>query len=45
MHGGTNPGAPKGETNGNWKGGEFTREAVALRREAAALLRQLRNGS
>lgn len=42
MHGGRNPGAPKGERNGMWKHGGETIEAVALRREAGRLLRALR---
>lgn len=41
MHGGTNAGAPKGERNGMWKHGGETREAVALRRQATALIREL----
>lgn len=39
MHGGTNRGAPKGEANGNWKGGTHTNEAVVLRRAASRLLK------
>lgn len=42
MHGGRNPGAPKGERNGMWKHGGETIEAVALRRDAGRLLRALR---
>ena len=38
MHGGTSPGAPKGERNGRWRTGAWTREARALRAEAAWLL-------
>jgi len=41
MHGGKNPGAPKGERNGQWKHGGDTHEAVALRREVSKLLREL----
>jgi hypothetical protein len=42
MHGGKNKGAPKGEANGNWKHGGETNEAVALRRAAGKLLKELR---
>lgn len=41
MHGGMSPGAPKGEANGRWKNGAWTREARALRAEAACLLKAL----
>lgn len=41
-HGGRSPGAPKGKANGNYRHGGETREAVALRREARHLLRELR---
>ncbi|WFU37329.1 hypothetical protein QA640_22825 [Bradyrhizobium sp. CB82] len=41
MHGGTNPGAPKGNRNA-WKHGCASAEAVALRRETAALLKMMR---
>lgn len=44
MHGGRTPGAPKGERNGAYKHGGETREAVALRRAAAALLREIAHG-
>ena len=42
LHGGLSPGAPKGKANGNWKHGGETREAVALRRAATKLLREIR---
>ena len=38
-HHGAGGGAPKGERNGNYKTGFFTREAVAERRMLSALLR------
>jgi len=41
MHG-AGGGAPKGKANGNWQHGGETREAVALRRAAARLLREVR---
>lgn len=41
MHGGRSTGAPKGERNGAYKHGGETLEAVALRRAAQALLREL----
>ena len=34
-------GAPKGKANGNWKHGAHTNEAIALRRAAGALLREV----
>ena len=42
MHGGSSPGAPRGELNGHWRHGGWTHEAVALRREVSALLKHLR---
>ena len=39
---GARGGAPKGKANGAWKHGRYTDEAVAFRRECAALLRQAR---
>jgi glucans biosynthesis protein len=42
MHGGAEgSGAPKGERNGNYKHGHFTREAVELRRQIRALVAQM----
>jgi hypothetical protein len=41
MHGGTNPGAPKGNRNA-FKHGRYTAEAIAGRREVAALIRAMR---
>jgi hypothetical protein len=43
MHGGTSPGAPKGNRNA-WKHGFYSAEAIARRREVRALLRELREG-
>lgn len=43
MHGGARgSGGPRGKTNGSWKHGGWTKEAVELRREAAALLKAVR---
>jgi hypothetical protein len=42
MHGGKGSGAPKGERNGNFVHGAMTGEAIAQRREAAALVRETR---
>jgi hypothetical protein len=42
MHGGTNPGAPTGKRNGNYRSGIWTKEWRELRREASALRRQAR---
>jgi hypothetical protein len=41
MHGGTNPGAPKGNRNA-FKHARYTAEAIANRREVAALIRAMR---
>lgn len=41
MHGGSSPGAPKGNQNA-LKHGRYTAEALARRREVAALLRAMR---
>ena len=38
MHGGTNPGAPRGNKH-NLKHGRYTAEAVAIRRELARIRR------
>lgn len=42
-HHGAGGGAPTGERNGNFKTGNYTREAFALRKDIAALLRQSRD--
>jgi len=41
MHGGLSPGAPKGNRNA-LKHGRYTAEAVARRREVAAILRAMK---
>jgi hypothetical protein len=41
MHGGTNPGPPRGNKHG-LKHGRYTAEAIASRREIAALIRGMR---
>jgi hypothetical protein len=41
MHGGTNPGAPKGNRN-SLKHGLYTAEAIAHRREFSSMLRDMR---
>lgn len=41
LHGGLSPGAPKGNRNA-FKHGRYTAEAVASRRELAALIRAMR---
>jgi hypothetical protein len=41
MHGGSSPGAPKGNKNA-FKHGRYTAEAVASRREVAAFVRAMR---
>jgi hypothetical protein len=42
MRGGTNPGAPKGEANGNYRHGLYTCEAVEMRRAIWMLRRETR---
>ena len=42
IHGGANPGAPKGERNGNYRNGRRTNEAIAERQRLSALMRELR---
>ncbi len=39
MHGGLSPGAPRGEANGNYRTGRFTREAIRERRQLNAWIR------
>ena len=39
---GARGGAPRGKANGGWKHGHHTKEAEALRKECAALLREAR---
>jgi uncharacterized protein YjcR len=41
MHGGANPGAPKGNRNA-FKHGRYSAEAITSRREVAELLRAMR---
>jgi hypothetical protein len=41
MHGGTNPGAPKGNKHA-FKHGRYSAETLARRREVAALIRAMR---
>jgi hypothetical protein len=41
MHGGPSPGAPKGNRN-DFKYGRYRAEAIALRREISALLRNMK---
>ena len=41
MHGGTSPGAPKGNSNA-LKHGRYTTEAIANQREIAVLLRSMK---
>ena len=38
MHGGTSPGAPKGNRNA-WKHGQYSAEAIATRHTISALIR------
>ena len=41
MHGGKSPGAPKGERNGAYKHGRFTNEAIAMRQQIRAWVREM----
>lgn len=41
VHGGSSPGAPKGDRNGRFRHGGDTKEAIALRSQVAKLLRAL----
>jgi uncharacterized protein YjcR len=41
MHGGTSPGAPKGNQNA-FKHGRYSAKTIAMKREIAALLREMR---
>ena len=38
LHGGLSPGAPKGSQNGNYTGGNWTKEAYAERRWLTSLI-------
>jgi hypothetical protein len=40
LHGGRNPGAPRGERNGNFSNGDWTQEATAERRWLCELVRR-----
>jgi hypothetical protein len=41
MHGGSSPGAPNGEANGNYRSGRFTKQAMTVRRELDQVIRHL----
>ncbi len=41
MHGGSSPGAPRGEANGNYKTGRYTCEAIEQRRQLNAWTRAM----
>jgi hypothetical protein len=43
MHGGNSPGAPRGEKNGNYRHGRYTKEMLAERQHFAELLRESRD--
>jgi hypothetical protein len=42
IHGGRSPGAPRGDRNGNWRGGFYSQESQAERRRLRDLIRQMR---
>ena len=41
MHGGSSPGAPKGDANGNYRHGRFTCKAIEMRRQLTAWIREM----
>ena len=41
-HGGKSPEAPRGERNGNWRGGFYPQKSQAERRRLRDLIRQMR---
>ena len=43
MHGGTNPGAPEGPRNGNWRHGLRSRQHAEMKRQIRELLREARD--
>jgi len=43
MHGGRNPGAPKGEANGAYRTGAFTCEAIVERAQVSRVLKAWRD--
>jgi hypothetical protein len=42
MHGGASPGAPRGERNGNYRNGRYTKDALRQREEGRNLRRLVR---
>ena len=42
MHGGTSPGAPTGQRNGNYKHGYWTKAEIDLRREMSEFVREMK---
>jgi hypothetical protein len=42
MHGGKSPGAPCGQANGSYRTGNWTKEAIASRKQVNDLIRQSR---
>lgn len=42
MHGGTSPGAPKGEKNGSYRHGLFTCDAIERRRQLTTWIKSAR---
>ena len=45
MHGGSSPGAPKGERNGMYRHGRYTSEVVEVRRYLSAWIREMRQAA
>lgn len=45
MHGGTSPGAPRGQKNGMYHHGRYTAEAIKARREINAWIRTMREAA
>ena len=42
LHGGHSPGGPRGPSNGNYRTGNYTAEAIAERRELGDFIREAR---
>jgi hypothetical protein len=45
LHGGLSPGAPRGEKNGNYKTGDWTRDAIEERKWLRSLMQSFCKGS
>lgn len=45
MHGGSSPGAPMGETNGMYRHGRYTNDAIMQRRDLNAWIRSMQRAA